>query len=121
MMHAVAVPAHMLQAATREQGPAELCTSIAELATQHQRRGELIDDLLKALEAAKHRERQAAASQRALARCGLSQAACQLLGLCLVHQRAHHGARVLAMKMPLSSCSHAGNARTQWRLRQSSS
>ena len=41
---------------------------VAEIIAQHERRGELVDDLLKALEAAKLRERQAAACHRALTR-----------------------------------------------------
>ena len=49
--------------------PAELCATVAEVMAQHERRGELVNDLLQALDAAKVRERQAAACHKALARC----------------------------------------------------
>ena len=48
--------------------PSELCEVVAEAFALHERRGELVEDLLRALEAAKLRERQAAACQKALSR-----------------------------------------------------
>ena len=56
------------RAQERDASPAELCAAVGVVIAQHARRGDLVDDLLRALEAAKRAERQAAACLQALTR-----------------------------------------------------
>ena len=60
------------RAEERAATPTELCAAVGEVIAQHARRGDLLDDVLRALDAAKRTERQTAACLQALTRYPLS-------------------------------------------------